>query len=50
MSGAIDGVLSMLVADAAGIVVVVDTGEAAPNPSDTWAFDCKATDDVGGVV
>ena len=49
-TGAIDGALPVLVTDAAGIVGVVDTGEAAPNHSDTLALDCEAVFDVGGVV
>ena len=49
-SGAIDCVLPVLVAGVVMTVGVVDTGEAAPSPSDTLALDCRATDDVGGVV
>ena len=49
-SGVIDSVLPVLVAGVVVTVGVVDTGEAAPSPSDTMALDCRATDDVGGVV
>ena len=49
-SGTIHFVLPVLVFDVVMIVGVVDTGEAAPRPSDTLALDCRATDDVGGVV
>ena len=49
-SGAIDCVLPVLVAGVVVTVGVVDTGEAAPSPSDTLALDCRAADDVGGVV
>ena len=47
-SGSSDTVL------AAGVVGVfgssMGTGDAAPNPSATWALDCGAVDDVGVVV
>ncbi len=49
-SRAIDCALPVLVAGMVVVVGVVDTGEAAPSPSDTLALDCRVADDVGGVV
>ncbi len=59
-----NGISSAAVDDVRAVVVIVDvvvvgevvkvmsrdTGEAAPSPSVTMAFDCRAADDVGGVV
>ena len=41
----------VLIVDIVGVVgVVAEPGDAAPSPSATLALDCRAIEDVGGVV